>query len=451
MNPRRISYRILVRCLNKGEDPKRLIEEAYHRYKLPRSDRAFISEMVYGTLRWLLRLDWIIDRFLDRPERLDGRVRNALRLGVYQMEFMRSVPDYAAINETVELVKWLFRRERYLVKSMARLTNAVLRGYQRERGGIEFPKPDRDPIEHISVTQSHPVWLVRRWAERWGVDWTFKLCQANNQVPSIALRANTLRCTRDQLMEELEREEIRCHLGRYAPEGVILERYPHFEELGSFKKGLFFIQDESSMLVTHLLSPQVGDLVVDVCAAPGGKTTHIAEMTRNLARIIALDASEEKLRLIRENCARLGVTEIGIRKHDAIEPAEDLIGRADRVLVDVPCSNTGVIRRHPDLKWSKSEDDIEKLSELQFQILRASAQYLKRGGVLVYSTCSLEREEDEDVIDRFLSEVSGFELESVADHLPAPARELVTPEGFMRSFPHLHGIDGFFAARLRRR
>ncbi|MCD6507475.1 16S rRNA (cytosine(967)-C(5))-methyltransferase RsmB [Candidatus Poribacteria bacterium] len=450
MNLRRISYRILTRAL-KGEIPKKLIEEAYYRLGLSHAQRAFVAEMVYGTLRWLMKLDWIIDRFLERPEKLDGKVRNVLRLGIYQMDFMGSVPDYAAINECVELVKWIFRREPYLAKPMARLTNAVLRRYRRERGRLRFPSLDEDPVRHISINQSHPEWLVRRWVKRWGVEWTLELCEANNSPPPITLRANALRCSRDQLVEELKGEGLDVSPGRYAPEAVRIEGHPVFERLESFKKGLFFLQDEASMLVVHALSPQVGDLVIDVCAAPGGKTTHIAEMTRNLATVIALDVSGKRLKLIRENCARLGITEVRIKRHDASEPAEDLLNRADRVLVDVPCSNTGVIRRHPDLKWKRSEEDIEKLADLQFRILLASAQYVKRGGVLVYSTCSLEEEENEGVIERFLEEVKGFEPESVADYLPYSAKELVTWEGFMRSSPHIHGLDGFFAARLRRR
>ncbi len=450
MNLRRISYRILTGTL-RGEMPKKLIEEAYYKHRLSHSHRAFIAEMVYGTLRWLLKLDWIVDRFLERPERLDERVRNALRLGIYQMDFMGSVPDYAAINETVELVKWIFRREPYLAKPMARLTNAVLRRYQRKRGRLRFPSPDEDPVRYISINQSHPEWLVRRWIKRWGAGWTLRLCEANNLPPPITLRANALRCSRDQLVEELRGEGLEVSPGRYAPEAVRIEGHPVFERLESFKKGLFFLQDEASMLVVHALSPQVGDLVIDVCAAPGGKTTHIAEMTGNLATVIALDVSGKRLKLIRENCARLGITEVRIRRHDASEPAEDLLNRADRVLVDVPCSNTGVIRRHPDLKWKRSEEDIGKLADLQFRILLASAQYVRRGGVLVYSTCSLEEEENEGVIGRFLEEVKDFEPESVADYLPYSAKELVTREGFMRSFPHIHGLDGFFAARLRRR
>ncbi|HID56180.1 TPA: 16S rRNA (cytosine(967)-C(5))-methyltransferase RsmB [Candidatus Poribacteria bacterium] len=450
MNLRRIAYRILTGTL-KGGMPKRLIEEAFHRYGLSHHQRAFVAEMVYGTLRWLLKLDWIIDRFLEKPEKLDRRVRNVLRLGIYQMDFMGSVPEYAAINESVELVKWIFRREPYLAKPMARLTNAVLRRYQRERSRLRFPILDEDPIGHISITQSHPRWLVRRWVERWGTKWTLKLCEANNLLPPITLRANALRCSRDQLLEELKGEGLEVSSGRYAPEAVKIEGYPVFERLESFKKGLFFLQDEASMLVVHALSPQVGEFVIDVCAAPGGKTTHIAEMTGNLATVVALDVSGKKLKLIRENCARLGITGVRVRKYDASEPAEDLIGRADRVLVDVPCSNTGVIRRHPDLKWKRSEEDVEKLADLQFRILLASAQYVKRGGVLLYSTCSLEEEENEGVIERFLGEVKGFETESVADYLPTSAKELVTDKGFMRSFPHIHGLDGFFAARLRRR
>lgn len=448
---RLLAYRAIRRSLGRREDPKAIIESMYFAHRLTHSERAFLAELVYGTLRWMGKIDWIIDSFLEKPHKLDLRVRNALRLGIYQMDHMNSVPDYAAVHETVELVKKLFKREPYLVDTMARLTNAVLRRYQREREKIKFPKLEEDPVKHISVVQSHPEWMVRRWVERFGVEGALKLCEANNRIPPLVLRANTLRCTREQLIEDLEREGVKAKPGRYAPEAVVLEDFPVFERLSSFKKGWFFVQDEASMLVVHVLSPDVDELIVDVCAAPGGKTTHIGQMAQNLAKIVAIDLSKEKLKLVRENCVRLGIMDVQLREHDATEPIKELIGRADRVLVDAPCSNTGVIRRHPDLKWNKSEEEIGRFAELQLKLLIASSQYVRRGGVLVYSTCSLEPEENEDVIEKFLGEVKGFEVEDVTRFLPPPAREMVTPEGFFKSYPHLHEIDGFFCARLRRR
>jgi 16S rRNA (cytosine967-C5)-methyltransferase len=439
VNPRYLALQVLENYEKTSQNPRRLIGDSY-----PSSARGFVSELVYGVIRWKLLIDWIIDNLVAKPNRLKRRTRNVIRLGIYQMRYMNGVPEYAAVNETVELAK-------VALNGMTGLVNRALREYQRRGEDIVLPEFSHDPVRYISIAFSYPHWLVKRWVDAWGVERTMDLCRAGNLVPPITLRTNMLRTSRKDLLEKLRCCGVKCEAGRYASESVVLTEHASFSHTEAWKEGLFFVQDEASMLISQVLSPQPGDIVVDVCAAPGGKSTHVAEMTQNRSRVVALDISSERSKAINENCERLGIEGIEVREHNAVEVAPDLLGIADRVLVDAPCSNTGVIRRHPDIKWNKKQSDIHELAELQFLIASASARYLKRGGALVYSTCSLETEENEEVVERLVRESGDLELDSVTGYMPFPARDMVTRDGLLRSFPHLHGTDGFFGARLIRR
>ena len=404
------------------------------------ADRRLLNELVYGTTRWRKQLDWVLKHFVDEGFRLPPRARDILRLGTYQLLHLDRVPPHAAIYETVELAKPKSRTVRFV--------NAVLRSVQREAGTLEYPSIKQRPVQHIAVTQSYPSWLVERWVKRHGVEWTLAFCRASNQVAPLSLRVNTSKIDRAGLIESLTASGTIVNEGYTAPEGVSLSSAPPLPSLQAYKDGWFYVQDESAMLVSHVLRPRPDDTVIDFCAAPGGKTTHIAQLMDKKGRIYAVDISEEKIRRITENCQRLGFTNVQtqvLMEGKRIAPPAS----ADCVLVDVPCSGFGTFRRHPDIRWKKRPEQIPQLAQLQLKILKQAAQYVKPGGVLVYSTCSTEPEENEAVVRQFLKSSPQFRLESAYDFLPFADASVITPEGFLQTFPHKHRIDGAFAARLR--
>jgi 16S rRNA (cytosine967-C5)-methyltransferase len=307
-----------------------------------------------------------------------------------------------------------------------------------------LPEPD-DPIEALAIRSSFPSWLIQRWIKSYGMNEAEALANAMNQRPPTTVRVNTLKTTRQLLEAQLLKRKISSRPTSYAPDGLLLEGAPPLVSLDAFREGLLAAQDEASILVSHLVDPQPGETVADVCSAPGTKATHLAQLMGNKGRVIAMDPHPSRLKLVAESCHRLGVEIVECHAGSVETHAPRFAGICDRVLVDAPCSNLGVIRRHPDVKWRRRESDLEFLQTLQLSILGAAAQLVCSGGILVYATCSLEPEENESVVTRFLAEHSGF-------YLDPPTHVLVPfePSGFLRLTPSRHGTDGFSAARLRR-
>lgn len=446
-NPRQVALAVLDE-LEKGQETlDALMERAFRkRFTLERRDRGLTMELVYGVLRQRARLDWTIDQFSRTPrEKIESLVQNVLRLGIYQMLYMDRIPPSAAINESVNLVKvnqpeWI-----------ARFVNGVLRAVERGREEIKWPDPKDDLPAWLAVEASHPLWLVERWTGRYGADEARDLCESNNKRPVLTIRANTLRLKRDQLLQFLRKEVPGIEPAFYSPEGLILKGfYGKVTGLTGYKTGWFQVQDESSQLVSHLVSPQPGELILDACAGLGGKTTHLAQMMRNLGRILALDIHGGRLERLKENAIRLGIQNIEVIKKDVTQSLADLGGKKfDRILVDAPCTGLGVIRRNPDIKWRRKPEDLSIMAERQGRLLDEAAPLLKSGGFLVYATCSLEPEENEKVIKNFLVRHPEFEIEYPGSALPQKAGELV--EGnFLRAYPHRHGTDGFTAVRMRK-
>lgn len=406
-------------------------------------DRAFITELVYGTIKWKLTLDWVISKFSTREiNKIHPWVRNILRMSVYQILYLDRVPSFAACNEAVNLTK------SFGPKGSEGFVNAILRAIIRNRENLTFNNI-KDKNEYLSVKYSHPIWLVKRWLSNFGQSFSEGLLNANNSIPSLTIRINTLKTTKDDAINILTREGLKVSAARYLEEALEIKKNYGLEKLTSYKEGLFQPQDEASMLVSHALFPKPGQLIIDVCAGPGGKSTHIAQLMNNKGKIIARDIYKHKLQLIEGLASRLGVKIIEAQKHDAKILDKELIGKADGVLVDAPCSGTGIIRRKPDIKWKRQEKDLLELTKQQKEILDTSARYVKNQGCLVYSTCSLETEENESVIKAFLEENDDFIIEDISPYIPFKLRNGVN-EGFFRTFPHIHGTDGFFIARLRR-
>ena len=432
--------------------PDRLLTDSFKRYRhLTSLDRSFLTELTYGAIRWRGKLDWVIRSFSKIPfEKIELETLNILRLGLYQILFLSRTPASAAVNESVELAKGIRG------KGGAGFVNAVLRSTIRQKDEIPYPEIDEDPARHLSVVQSHPLWLVRRWVKEIGVEETLRACTFNNRISSLTLRTNTLKIDRKDLIEKLKGKECKPVPTTYSEEGIVLRDPPPTSELPFIKEGLYIIQDEASQLVTSILDPKPGERILDACAAPGGKTTHMAQKMENRGEIGALDVSKGKLDLIEEGCQRLGIRIVRTIKGNAAEPLPIPLGMEyDRILADVPCSGFGTLRRNPDLKWRRGEEDIKRLSELQLSILRNLAVYVKEGGVLIYSTCTVFHEENEDVVGKFLDGHPEFKLEPmdrVASAFIADGKsEKFHPffqNGYFKTFPPRNEMDGFFVARL---
>ena len=435
------ALRILCRVEEDRAFADLALEAALERAKLPARDRALTTEIVYGTLRWQRRLDWILaPHSRRRLDRLDPWVRNLLRLTAYQLQFLSKVPAYAAVNDAVALAKRRAHGE------VAPFLNAVLRSLTRSGGSL--PPPPEDRAEDIATRLSFPSWLAHRWAQRFGLDDAERLMTALDERPEVTIRANLLKCTRAQLAQRLsEEEEVACSATIFAPEGLALEEPGPAFRFKAFKEGWFTVQDEASILVGHLLGPKPGETVADVCAAPGTKATHLAALMRNSGKVVAMDPHAARLKLVSQAAARLGVTIVECHGGSAEALAPKFKDRFDRALVDAPCSNLGVVRRHPDVKWRRTQADLPCLAERQRAILDAAASMCRPGGTLVFATCSLEPEENEEIVLPFLEAHPQWRLDPPAEaEFPIPFE----PPGVLRCLPHKHGTDGFTAFRLHR-
>jgi len=409
-------------------------------------DKAFVREIVYGVLRWRGRLDWIIASYSRiKPSRMERAILTILRMGAYQILFMDRVPAAAAVDESVKLAKGMRKKE------AAAFVNGILRGIAEERKEITYPDLQTNPSEYIAALHSHPLWMVRRWVDQIGREETIALCETNNQFPPLTVRVNTLKESREQIIQQLHDEGIEASPTPFSPIGLCIKNPPSLASWGLLQQGWLQVQDEAAQLVSLVLAPKPGERLLDLCAAPGGKTTHLAQLMEDQGEIIAVDVSHTKLQLVQENCRRLGISMVRTKALDATKPLPFPAGSFDGCLVDAPCAGLGTLRRHPEGKWRIKEADILRLQVMQNQILRQAAPLIKKeGGILVYSTCTLTQEENEGVISAFLTEHKEFHLEDATSLLPAGCEGLVDIEGYLRTFPHRHNTDGFFAARMSR-
>jgi len=390
---------------------------------------SFVRELVYGTIKRQLYLDHVIGLFVKTPvHKLPASDRILLRMGICQHSSLDSVPDYAAVSETVELAKRYARgREKFI--------NGVLRQYIREKDNIALPPREENEARYLSVKHSFSPWIVEMWLKEYESPQRVEhLLDALNQRPDFCIRANTLKAGPEELKSRLESLGFAAEADEDMPDLLFVESPSGEKPLDTdlFKEGLFSVQDKSSQIAAESLGAQPGDTVVDVCAAPGGKTMALAAAMKNIGRIYAMDIYEHKLGLINKEAVRLGASIVKTRLHDGRAAAKDLVGAADRVLVDAPCSGLGTARRKPEVKY-KEREEVRKLPELQLGILKASAEYVKPGGTLVYSTCTISKQENEDVVKSFLEECCGFELVDMIQLLPVTGR-----------------MDGFFVCRLKR-
>lgn len=387
-------------------------------------DRRFCTELVYGTIKAGASIDWKLEKYLTRPlEKVDAKILAVLRVAVYQIFFLDRVPNSAAVNESVELTK------KFAGIGASKFVNGVLRSMVREPHKSDFPTDDS--VESIALRMFHPTWLVKLFVEEFGIDAAKKICAVNNTDSPLCLRVNFLKSTREEILSELEKIHAQVEPSKLTAEGIICRSHGALDKFKPLKLGLCQVQDESSMTVAPLLDPKPDDFVIDCCAAPGGKTTHIAEIMKNHGKIIAADIYDTKLEHIRQNAKRLGIKIIEPILLDARKIGEKYFAQADKVLVDAPCSGLGVIRRKADIRWKKNPSELAELPKLQLEILTSASKAVKRGGTLVYSTCTIIKRENEDVVEKFLSENPNFKL--------------VTTKKFL---PHIENTDGLFAAKF---
>lgn len=402
-------------------------------------DRRFATELAYGAVKAFETLNWILGHYIKKPlAQTDPLVANILRLGIFQLYFLDKVPPSAAVNESVNLAK------KHAHPGASGFVNAVLRAALREPEKVRYPSLLQEPVRHISLRELHPEWLVRRWLKKLGTEETLALCRFDNMQPPLSLRTNTLRISREQLLHKLIDGGAEAEISGLVPEGILCGRLGD-EPLRFLREGLCQAQDESSMLVSHVVAPQPGEFVIDACAAPGGKSLHLAALMRNQGRVVATDIHPHKIQLIEDNRRRLGIDIVEPFLKDAATLHDTFGKSADRVLVDAPCSGLGVLRRRPDARWRK-EASLKDLPQLQQAILRSAAQCVKPGGVLVYSTCTMEEAENEETVGRFLSHCPDFVLESAGARFPSPR-----PEMMVTLWPQRDNTDGFFIARMTRK
>jgi len=442
-NPRETACRVLLRVAKEGGYADRLIDRELEKGNLAGPDRGLFPELVFGVLRRQGSLDHLLAQLVDKPlATLQAQPLTILRLGLYQLIYLDRIPESAAVNESVNLAKELAPRAGGLV-------NAVLRNYLRRKDDLTFPDPASTPVAAIAARHSQPEWLVSQWLDQLGLPETEALAEASSRQPPLTLRANTLRTTRDELLGLFRDRGVAAAPCTHSPHGIRVEGRHQITALPGYREGLFCVQDEASQMVALLLAPQPGERVLDCCAAPGGKATHLAQLMANQGEVLATDISRTKLPLIREAAQRLGIDCLAVATADLHHPETFPAGTFDRVLLDAPCSGLGVIRRNPEAKWRLTPDDIQRLATAQKAMCANAATLVKSGGILIYSTCSTSREENEQVVQDFLSHHPDYVLENLNERFP-DHRELFTAEGMFRAWPHRHGMDGFFAARLKK-
>jgi 16S rRNA (cytosine967-C5)-methyltransferase len=448
---------ILIESQRSDESFEALMDRALSRTKLEPRDRALAVEIAFGVLRRLSTIDWRLKPVLNKPlARLPTIVQMVLRIGAYQLLFLDRIPSSAAVSESVNMAK---AQSRNLKHDWSGLVNAVLRSLIREPCP-PWPSVQEHPSEALAVRYSVPEWLSRRWIERWGIDRARTACEQVSVIPPLTLRVNRLQLGRDEFLRRLQEAGYKAKPTRVSPAGVTLEEGVPIPSLPGFEAGQFYVEDEAAQLIPPLLDAHPGNLVLDACAAPGGKTTHLAELMNGTGRIYAVDRSEARLELLEANRRRLHHANLfpvvgDVRDHSWRKAIARDVGcreglvRFDRILVDAPCSGLGVLRRHPEAKWRKTSEQFARHHALQREILESAALCLRPGGVLVYSTCSTEAEENEDVIDQFLRSHTEFRRESVAPWLPDGSQDFVTDRGDLSTTGNRDSMDLFYAARLK--
>lgn len=435
-SPRQSAFDVLIKIHKDSAYSNLALDAELENENLSRVDRAFVSALVYGTVERIITIDYQLEQYLTQPlSKLKAAVLTALRMGAFQILFMDKVPSSAAVNESVKLVK------NNGCSFASGLVNAVL--HKVDKQGLVLP--DKKGLYYYSIKYSCPKWLIKLWKDSYGEENAVRIAAASLGGVETVIRTNTIRTTRDELMGLLTSTGVECRKADFDKNAVILEKAGSMKANPAYEEGLFHVQDTASQLCCKAVDARPGDTVIDVCSAPGGKAFTVAQYMKNEGKIIACDVYDGRLNLIRNGAERLGISVIQTMLNDASE-YNSVLPMADKIICDVPCAGLGVIRRKPEIRF-KDAAEVDKLPEIQYSILKASAGYLKKGGILVYSTCSLNPAENEKVVTRFLEENSDFESVRVLPGLVRHGEET----DWLTLMPHIHSSDGFFVSAVRRR
>ena len=440
---RRLAWQVLT-AVDDGAFADAALGERLRGVDLAPRDRRLATQLVYGTLAWQGLLDCAIAQGGRDPHMLDPPLRTILRLALFQLTRLDRVPDFAAVSTAVELSKEVKRG------AASGLVNALLRRFLRDGKRIALPPRQSDPAGYLATAYSHPRWLVERWIDELGAAETEALLAANNTPAPTVLRLTARGGDTAQYTAALAARGINARRADYAPRAVIIEPLGDPRELPGYDEGWVALQGEASQLVVCLLGVPAGARVLDVCAAPGGKALAVAEAVGGRGRVIAIDRHHAGLRRARREAARVAADNLAWVCADAVAAPLAAAWSADAVLVDAPCSGLGTLRQHPEIRWRRHARDLDDLSSLQQRLLAAAATHVAPAGVLVYATCTISAVENAAVVERFLAAHADFAVDEPRPHLPAAARALVDARGALQTFPHRHGLDGFYAVRLKR-
>lgn len=438
MNSREVAINILDKVLDNGAYSNIALSNELNNSDLNDKDKALATEIVYGTIRRLKTLDMIISSFVKEISIMDKRILNILRVAIYQMQFLDKVPSYAACNEAVELAKLVSDKD-------SKLVNGILRNYSLKDGiiNVDF----RNKIDEMAYEFAFEPWMIRMFIKQYGEAETLRILHGLNCTPKVTVRVNNLKAEYEDVYDELEELGYDVEEGNMCPEAILIKGGKGLESNPLFNEGKITVQDESAMLVAPLLDIEEGLTVLDLCSAPGGKTTHISELLNNTGEVLAFDIHPQKLELIESNAKRLGITNIKLSEMDATKLDSTYVSLADRVLIDVPCSGLGIIRKKPEIKWNKTRKDLKEIVEIQREIMDNSWEYLKKGGVMVYSTCTLNKEENEENIKWFLNKHKDAKIEKV--FLGKGDNLRYDDIGTLTILPNEY-MDGFFISKIKK-
>ncbi|MFB2880278.1 16S rRNA (cytosine(967)-C(5))-methyltransferase [Floridanema aerugineum] len=441
-NSRQLAF-LTLRDIHKGAYADVALDRFLRASNLNDVNRRFATELVYGSVRRQRTLDAIIDQLgKKKAHQQPTDIRTILHLGLYQLRYLTNIPVSAAINTTVELAK------ANKFAGLSGVVNALLRQYDR------ISTPNQDPlilpenlVERLGILYSFPDWIIQLWLEQWGETETEQLCEWMNQTPAIDLRINPLKTTIEEVETTLKSADILVSKIPHLPQALrLIGSSGAIQNIPGFKEGWWTVQDASAQMVTHLLDPQPGEVIIDACAAPGGKTTHIVELMKDEGRVWSCDRTPSRLKKLQQNAQRLNLKSIEICTGDS-RNFPQFTNVADRVLLDVPCSGLGTLHRHADARWRQTPENVKELAILQRELLDSGSKYVKPGGILVYSTCTLHPLENEQVIKNFLTTHPNWQIELPATN--SPIYSFVTPSGWIKVLPHREQMDGFFMVRLR--
>ena len=439
MKAREIAYKVLLDIEKNKNYSNMAINKHFKDVKISNQDRGLATEIIYGVIENKYYIDYMIDKLSKvKTNKMEIYVKTLLRMGIYQIMFLNSISDYAAVNETVNLAKKKNSK-------VSGFINGILRNVIRQKEEIGKVKT-KDDVDYLAIKYSYDKWMIRNWMIHFGKEFTEELLEANNERPNIYLRTNTLKITRDELIKKLEKQNIKAEKVNVVEEAIKVEHLKDIENNSLYKEGLFTVQDVSSMLVGKVMNPKENSLVLDVCSAPGGKTTHMATLMNNTGQVVSRDIYDHKLKLIKAASKRLGLTNVDVEEFDGMKLDRESIGKFDYVLADVPCSGLGIIRRKPEIKY-KEKEEFRQLPPIQKKILENASKYVKVGGTLIYSTCTIQDSENIDVVKEFLEKNKNFELVPIKEvNVDLENQE----KGYMKIYPNVHNMDGFFISKLIR-